>query len=182
MARGFVWRRDGGEYVFHAPDAGVLASAAFQDRHCHSLVVDRARSITGIRFDSKGEIKPSDVWGVIWLKPGTYEPDFIDFRYTGLSFGRDNDQTCGRLDLGRMETGEFFVKEWWIRVPSQVQRRTIGMDHRGRILMRIRNAAGETIYQHSSPKRVFQRIMARDTVRHEVPGSGDPYRCVDLPS
>ncbi|MDT8435607.1 MAG: carboxypeptidase-like regulatory domain-containing protein [Gemmatimonadota bacterium] len=115
---GFVQRRPG-RIAFHAPDAEVLLSDSFVDRHCFRI--DRATSAgvrqVGLVFEPVPGGRVTDIEGVMWLDERTAELRRVEFRYVGLDISGDRRRLGGRVEFTRLPAGEWIVRRWWIRTP-----------------------------------------------------------------
>ncbi len=109
--------RDGN--VFYAPDADVLLSDVFLDGHCFRLQPggDDQPGLLGLMFEPvRGRTLP-DVRGILWLETATAELRYLDYAYTGLPEDPEGRSWGGRVELGRLPTGELIVKRWSLRMP-----------------------------------------------------------------
>jgi Carboxypeptidase regulatory-like domain len=104
---------------FYAPDAHVLLSDAFLDGHCFRMEERAAPSpeLVGLAFEPVRRTRNADVAGVLWLDRRTSELKALEFRYTSLPVHVDPERLGGRVEFDRLETGEWFVRRWWIRMP-----------------------------------------------------------------
>lgn len=115
---GFV-QADGREFLYYAPDATVLLSDAFLDRHCFKMADSRnEQGLIGLGFEPTGDRKNvPDIQGTMWLDPETAELQWLDFRYTYLDEAMTSPEVGGRVNFQRMPDGTWIVPEWWIRMP-----------------------------------------------------------------
>jgi hypothetical protein len=119
--RGYVQRSEEGNHLFFGPDAQVLLSDVFQERHCFSLVRggEGHEGLVGLSFEPINRGDVSRVQGTLWLDPATgelrdMEFDFVDLGIVGLP--RDH-RACGRAWFRRLPPGIWVVSRWWIRTP-----------------------------------------------------------------
>ena len=119
--QGFVQRSEEGNHLFFGPDAQVLLSDVFQERHCFSLVRggEGHEGLVGLSFEPIDRGDVSRVQGTLWLDPTTgelrdMEFDFVDLGIVGLP--RDH-RAWGRAWFRRLPPGIWVVSRWWIRTP-----------------------------------------------------------------
>ena len=103
---------------YYGPDADVLISEDFLDRHCFALRKDRDRAgLIGLVFEPVGKSELTDIDGVMWIHQYSSELQFIEFRYTNLSLPVKTRQLGGRVEFGRLPSGAWIVRRWYIRTP-----------------------------------------------------------------
>jgi hypothetical protein len=113
--RGYV-ESVGRELVFHAPDARVLLSEQFQERHCFSLV-DGENGLIGLAFEPVSAEKP-DVRGTLWLDRATAELRRMEYAYTQVpGLGPEGNVARGWMEFSRLADGRWIVGRWTIRMP-----------------------------------------------------------------
>jgi hypothetical protein len=114
---GFVRALDG-VMTFYGPDAEVLLSDLFLERHCFHLregTGDEAGMI-GLAFEPvRGRRRP-DVTGVLWLDRRTAELRHLAFGYAGVH-PADDAPAEGRVDFARTPAGAWIVRSWILRFP-----------------------------------------------------------------
>ena len=120
-AEGYIRRVADGTF-FYAPDAGVLLSDEFLDGHCFRIAEGDPPEpgLVGLAFQPVRARHP-DVAGTLWLNRATSELKLLEFRYTDVPADVDVNRLGGRVEFDRLPSGEWFVRRWWIRMP------TIGM-------------------------------------------------------
>lgn len=114
---GFVRARDG-ELTYYGPDAEVLLSDIFLERHCFHLRdgTGADEGLIGLAFEPlRGRRRP-DVQGVLWLDRRTSELRHLEFDFAGIhpSGGARAD---GRVDFARTPAGTWIVRKWLLRFP-----------------------------------------------------------------
>lgn len=160
------------EFDFYAPDVETLLAPQFHETHCFRLVDNEDDpELLGLEFQSKKVIRPSDVFGVLWVDRMSHELRYLDFQYTKLPRNTPTDGTCGRLDFQRLESGMSFVSEWWIRAPLDIPSDAV-----------LHEQSGRQVVDASMDGRMVYRWKGN---RHwwgtEVPGQGDPFVCARIP-
>lgn len=144
-------RFDGDTTVYYAPDAAVLLSDHFSDRHCFRLENsdDTPPGLIGIAFEPAKRGVRLDIEGVLWLDRATSELHHLEYHYTALGFDNPHEQLGGRIDFEQLANGATVVKHWVIRIPIRVwnpnrQRGEwpLSQQRRG-TLVAIREAGGE---------------------------------------
>jgi hypothetical protein len=151
VERGFV-HRDGSDYVYFAPDAELLLSSAFLDTHCLRLARPPRDEPgwVGIEFEPVQGRDLPEIQGSVWLDAETAELRRLEYRYTGalpIRVGRRH--AGGMVAFERLATGEWIVRDWWVRVP-RVTRDVRGerLHHyllRGAEILEVRDRNGEII-------------------------------------
>jgi hypothetical protein len=113
--RGYV-EAAGRDFLFHAPDARVLLSDQFQERHCFSLV-DGEIGLIGLAFEPVAADKP-DVRGTLWLDRATAELRRLEYAYTQVpGLGPEGNVAGGWMEFSRLPDGRWIVGRWTIRMP-----------------------------------------------------------------
>jgi hypothetical protein len=116
LARYGYVEASGDDLIFHAPDAGVLLSDQFQERHCFALV-DGGDGLIGLAFEPVSDEKP-DVRGTLWLDRATAELRRMEYGYTRVpGLGHAGDVAGGRMEFSRLPDGRWIVGRWAIRMP-----------------------------------------------------------------
>ncbi|HYH83148.1 MAG TPA: carboxypeptidase-like regulatory domain-containing protein [Longimicrobium sp.] len=124
VRRGYV-EPAGRSFLFHAPDARVLLSDQFQERHCFALV-DGPNGLIGLSFEPVSTEKP-DVRGILWLDRATAELRRLEYAYTQVpGMGQESGVAGGWMEFSRLPDGRWIVGRWTIRMPvveaTRVQR------------------------------------------------------------
>jgi len=113
--RGYV-ERTGGDLTFHAPDARVLLSDAFQARHCFALTPGEG-GLIGLSFEPVDDRVP-DVRGTLWLDRATAELRKLEYRYTRVpGLPPQGQDASGWMEFTRLADGRWIVGRWAIRMP-----------------------------------------------------------------
>jgi hypothetical protein len=120
LEEGFVQENPLGGWVYYAPDARVLLSDAFADRHCLSVIEpdDDAPELVGLAFEPIRGRDQSDVEGRLWLDGETAELRSLEYRYTNLPWPITDRRIGGWLGFRRLPDGPWIVERWWIRMPE----------------------------------------------------------------
>lgn len=105
--------------TYYAPDARVLLSDSFSDRHCL-----RARAgdnehpgLVGLAFEPARRGKHTDVHGVLWLDRQSAELRYLEFEYTPLPVRVADGLIGGRVEFRKLPTGAWIVERWALRAP-----------------------------------------------------------------
>lgn len=159
-----VTRRRGQAYddtsVYYAPDAQVFFSDPFLENHCFKLKRDNDyEGLVGLEFEPVKGSKVTEVEGILWLDEQTSELRWLDLGYANMRSHTRERHAEGRVDFHRLPNGQWFVKEWWIRMPFvEIQIPEVsGMTRREEILwafkedggrvLKVATADGETLYE-----------------------------------
>jgi hypothetical protein len=116
----------GDDFLFHAPDARVLLSDEFQERHCFALQEGEG-GLIGLSFEPVSAARP-DVRGTLWLDRATAELRRMEYHYTRVpGLRREADAAGGRMEFTRMPDGRWIVGRWSIRMPVVTATRVQGV-------------------------------------------------------
>jgi hypothetical protein len=116
----------GDDFLFHAPDARVLLSDEFQERHCFALE-EGPDGLIGLSFEPVSNARP-DVRGTLWLDRATAELKRMEYRYTRVpGLRREADAAGGKMEFTRMPDGRWVVGRWSIRMPIVTATRVQGV-------------------------------------------------------
>lgn len=119
LAEGGYVRTSGDEIVYYAPDAEVLLSDSFLDRHCFSLIEGTSDApMLGLAFEPLDHDGPSDVEGVIWVERISARLDRIEFTYTGRGPALEQGLAGGVLRYTELPDGHWIVRSWHVRAPA----------------------------------------------------------------
>lgn len=149
-AHGYMRAAGNNYYDYFAPDAAVLMSDSFLDRHCFRVQTKHAPApgLIGLAFQPIAHRLP-DVDGVIWLDTRTAELRSLDFTYTDLPWSVPSNAAGGHIEFQRVPTGPWIVREWWIRMPLMAERRVFmprtQVDRREYFVASIRETGGDVI-------------------------------------
>jgi len=118
-SEGFV-RSRGDSISFYAPDADLLLSDQFVATHCFTVSPppDSLPGHIGLRFKPAAGRRVSDIRGVLWVERRTVELRLLEFQYTTSPLHGAGAVPGGRLAFGRLSSGEFYVRDWVIRMPK----------------------------------------------------------------
>jgi len=125
---------------YYGPDAEVMVSNEFLQRHCFHLVDADDPELVGLQFEPVDDSRLIDIAGTMWLDAESSELRSLDFRYQNLDLAVDTRQLGGSVDFVRLPSGAWIVQHWAIRVPiiETEEPRTSG----GRVLAPRRILAG----------------------------------------
>ncbi|HEU4560800.1 MAG TPA: carboxypeptidase regulatory-like domain-containing protein [Longimicrobium sp.] len=119
-AAGYI-EADGGNLLFHAPDARILLSEEFQEGHCFALreAPRDEPGLIGLSFEPVRQGEQSDVRGTLWVDRATSELRRLEFQYTKVPGMRGTSESAsGRMDFRRLDDGRWVVSRWNIRMPT----------------------------------------------------------------
>jgi hypothetical protein len=109
----------GPQQHYFAPDEKSLLHDTFIAQHCLSLAKPPAglETLIGIAFAPvPGRTRP-DISGVFWLNRDSLLLRAIDYRYSGLQQFAMHESLGGRMEFGRVPSGEWYIARWRIRMP-----------------------------------------------------------------
>lgn len=154
MARGFVQPTDSSSVVY-APDAETLLSAPFLETHCFGLREGTSGRL-GLAFEPVPGRTVTEVAGVLWVDPDTWELKRLEFRYQNLLGGRETGRAGGEVGFMRLPNGAWIVRDWRITMPMMKQllrgrlRRIGYAEEVGRTWL-IADRSGQTVIHAESP-------------------------------
>jgi hypothetical protein len=114
--------------TYRAPDADVLLSEAFAERHCLRIAEAAASDEVGVSFEPLRGRRPErpdgaryvDVAGTLWLDRATARLRRAEFRYTGLESPLAEDNSRGRIDFTYLPTDVPVITAWSLTLPRIV--------------------------------------------------------------
>jgi hypothetical protein len=130
-----------GRYVYYGPDAEVVLSDPFLDRHCFWIETDAPddEPWIGLGFRPRERREVTDIRGVLWLDRGTAELRVLEYRYTPLPRRVPARHVGGRLEFERLPSGAWIIDRWWIRTPGERGRARIPrIEEAGAVVLRAR--------------------------------------------
>jgi hypothetical protein len=102
--------------ILYGPDAAVVLSELFLERHCFRLRDGGAERV-GLEFAPIRTSGRPDVRGVLWLDRATAELRTLEFTYTGLAYRGPVERLGGELEFQRLPGGGWIVARWAVRGP-----------------------------------------------------------------
>lgn len=115
--RGFI-RTAGDGYEYYGPDAEVILSPSFLERHCFAAVSDPAQpELVGLRFAPAANAPPFDIEGVLWVDRASAELRYLAYHYSRLPVNARREQAAGKIEFQHLDTGHWIVRAWWIQAP-----------------------------------------------------------------
>ncbi len=116
--RGFVFQ-SGRDLSFAAPDARLIVSEWFVHSHCFQLVrpPDPDTSMLGLHFEPAAKTRLVDINGTMWIDRNAHTLQYLEFSYAGLAGNLSRAKLGGRLDFRHLAAGEWFVSNWYVRMP-----------------------------------------------------------------
>ena len=103
--------------AFYGPDAELLISPEFLDRHCFRLQRSNAQpGLLGLAFRPMRDRVP-DIEGALWIDEQTGALRFIDYRFRNLSISVDARFANGRTDFLQLPNGAWIVSRWTMITP-----------------------------------------------------------------
>ncbi len=144
---GYVRARDG-ELTFYGPDAEVLLSDVFLERHCFQLRdgTGAEEGMIGLAFEPLRSRRRPDVRGVLWLDRRTSELRHLAFDYAGI-YPAGDAAADGRVEFARTPAGTWIVRKWLLRFPVAdiVLARGMPTDYRLAPAQALKEVGGEVI-------------------------------------
>jgi hypothetical protein len=114
----------GNDIRFLGPDAHVLLSDDFLETHCFRIV--RAEKdmpgAVGLGFEPVKGRRVPEIKGTLWVDRGSAELRVLDFEYVNVPSAVRAPGLGGRSEFARLPTGDWIIKDWYIRVPDRVDR------------------------------------------------------------
>jgi hypothetical protein len=147
--------------AYYGPDAQVLQNDAFLASHCFKLVRRRSagQEQVGLSFEPEPGRRLPDVRGVLWLDARTAELRTLEFSYTDVPEGVEDERVGGTIVFLRLPSGAWIVQRWEIRMPrigletftppgGRPERRVrlLGFRDGGGEVLEIRTADGTVVY------------------------------------
>jgi hypothetical protein len=116
--RGYI-RTEGDSTAYYGPDAGVIQDSTFLRSHCFAL---RRRALAGeaqvgLSFEPEPRRSLPDVRGALWLDQRSAELRALEYSYTRIPEGLDDDRIGGTVEFLRLPSGAWIVRRWQIRMP-----------------------------------------------------------------
>jgi len=164
--RGYIVPATDGVW-YYAPDATVLQDSTFLATHCFALVRRSSPGeggedrLVGLSFEPVPHRPRPDVKGVLWLDERTSELRAVEYGYTRIPDGVDNERIGGTVEFLKLPSGAWIVHQWQIRMPRLavsahsgmsgiVERQVVlqGFHDRGGQVLEIRAADGTVLYRH----------------------------------
>lgn len=147
MTHGFIRESGDGTLEYFGPDATVLLSDLFLDRHCFHLTEDPARAGSiGLSFEPVRRGSFRDVRGTLWLDRETGALQFLEYGYTWSPFVEAQGVASGRVEFQELPNGSWIVNRWWIRMPMLTQDLSRATGGRSGIYVTgIREVGGEVV-------------------------------------
>lgn len=147
LTGGFVRPLEDGGYQYYGPDAQVLLSDLFLDKHC--LKVTRSGDLPGsigLAFEPVERDGPSDIQGTLWLDESTAGLQFLEYEYTWAPYREAQGIGGGRVEFQAMPNGAWIIDRWWIRAPIMTWQPYLARGgNSGVRLTAIRETGGEVI-------------------------------------
>ena len=131
VVTGFV-QDSAGVAIYYGPDADVLFSDAFLQRHCFRAKLPRRTDpgLVGLAFEPTRGATVPDIAGVLWLDQKTAALKYLEYRYTNLE-PELGDRAGGRVEFLELPSGAWIVRQWKIETPIPFRGPT-GRIHTGR--------------------------------------------------
>jgi hypothetical protein len=112
----------GGE-VYRAPDAAMLVSDQFVSSHCFNAIRGYGPEVglTGLEFKPAKIGSQPELTGVLWLDPKSNTLRSVNFDYVNLPIPLRVARTSGRVEFQELQSGQWIVPRWYIRMPRVSQ-------------------------------------------------------------
>ena len=134
---------------YYGPDAVVMQDSSFLMSHCFRLVRRSLRGVpqVGLSFRPEPRRRLPDVRGVLWLDEATAELRALEFSYTGVPEGVNDERIGGTVEFFRIPSGAWIVRRWELRMPRlAAQEASTGYSSQRRVVVRgFRDAGGEVL-------------------------------------
>jgi hypothetical protein len=112
----------GGIYRFLGPDAHVLLSDGFLDTHCFRVVragKDMPGAV-GLGFEPVKDRRLPEIKGTLWVDRMSAELRALEYEYVNVPSAVRTSGLGGRSEFARLPTGDWFIRDWYIRMPDRV--------------------------------------------------------------
>ncbi len=130
-----------GRYSYYGPDADVVLSDRFVERHCFWIDTDPPDDAPwiGLAFRPRERRDITDIAGVLWLDRATAELRVIEYRYTPLPPRVPARNVGGRIEFERLPSGAWIIDRWWIRTPGAPRELGLaGIEESGAVVLQAR--------------------------------------------
>lgn len=173
---GFIRSHPDGSHTYYGPDMQVLLSDPFLDGHCFRVAEGGDDDLVGLAFEPLDR-EPPDIQGTLWLDRETAELRFLEYTYSRYPYPLDDVRNLGgRVEFERRGDGRWFVRRWWIRMPSVTG--SVGAVRRAVTLARIREGGSEVVdarpeggWQIPSLRGEIQGVVTDGTRRRPLSGA-----------
>jgi len=146
---------------YYGLDAVVLQDSAFLTTHCFGVVRRTVHGVqqVGLSFRPEPRRRLPDVRGALWLDEGTAELRALEFSYTQVPEGVNDERIGGTVEFLRLPSGAWIIRRWELRMP-RLAAQTVTVPYGGserHVLVRgFRDQGGEVLEIHAlDGKRVF---------------------------
>jgi carboxypeptidase family protein len=146
---------------YYGPDAIVIQDSTFLATHCFGLTrrAQRGMPQIGLSFRPEPRRRLPDVRGVLWLDEETAELRALEFSYTGVPEGVNDERIGGTVEFLRLPSGAWIVRRWELRMPrlaAQTISSGYGASQRRVTVQGFRDRGGEVLEIHAlDGKRVY---------------------------
>lgn len=173
-ARGFVVA-GADSTAYYGPDAAVIRDSAFLSGHCFGVARREHRGALqiGLTFAPVPGHRVPDVQGVLWLDAASAELRSLEFSYTRLPDGVEDDRIGGTVEFVNLPSGEWIVRRWELRMPrleAELYAPPVGPSRRRVTLRGFRDIGGEVIEISTVDGR---RLYPPTPVHGPSPETGD---------
>ena len=139
---GYV-RRSTDSSTYFVPDAAVLTSPQFIQRHCFSSVPDergQGDGEAGLAFEPADSVSGSDVRGALWVDAGTFALKRLDVQFVERGAPPALPRAHAMLQFARLASGRWIVSRWSLRMPVETSRdgAQLGVERPARYVWRER--------------------------------------------
>jgi hypothetical protein len=114
---------------YFAPDEKSLLHETFIEQHCLAFTRNEPvdEDLVGIAFAPvPGRTRP-DISGVFWLHSDSLRLRAIDYHFTGLPPFAEHAAVGGRMEFDRLDSGEWYIARWSLRMPAVTLCRGTGL-------------------------------------------------------
>jgi hypothetical protein len=118
LNKGFVQFNRDSLPNYYGPDGELIMSDEFQQTHCFRAVANKKNAMwVGLAFEPRGDIKPSDVRGTLWIDRQSHELKQLEFSYDHLPYDVPLSTAGGVVNFARLTSGMWIVSGWSIKAP-----------------------------------------------------------------
>jgi hypothetical protein len=102
----------------------VLLSDDFLDTHCFRMVRSEKDmpNAVGLGFEPVKGRRVPEIKGTLWVDRGSSELRVLDYEYVNVPISVRAPGLGGRSEFARLLTGDWIIKDWYIRLPDRVDR------------------------------------------------------------
>jgi Carboxypeptidase regulatory-like domain len=154
-------RSEADSTAYYGPDARVIQDSTFLGSHCFALSrrsLDGEEQV-GLTFVPEPRRTLPDVRGALWLDQRSAELRVLEYSYTRVPEGVEDERVGGTIEFLRLPSGAWIVRRWQIRMPrlgldmfrapdGHLERRVrvLGFHDAGGEVLEVRALDGKIVY------------------------------------